>query len=43
MGSRFSSEHCYDENQLAQFLVSQQAARDQFSGHSCGGSGCSGK
>jgi hypothetical protein len=42
-GSRFTSEHCYDENQLAQFLIQQQAARDQFSKQACGGSACSGK
>jgi hypothetical protein len=43
MGSRFTSERCYDENQLAQFLIAQQAARDQFSKQTCGGSACSGK
>jgi len=43
MGSRFTSERCYDENQLAQFLIQQQAARDQFSKQTCGGSACSGK
>ncbi len=43
MGSRFTSERCYDENQLAQFLIAQQAARDQFSKQACGGSACSGK
>jgi hypothetical protein len=43
MGSRFTSERCYDENQLSQFLITQQAARDQFSGHSCSGAACSGK
>jgi hypothetical protein len=43
MGSRFTSERCYDENQLSQFLISQQAARDQLSAHSCSGSACSGK
>jgi len=43
MGSHFSSERCYDENQLSQLLISQQAARDQFVGHSCAGSACSGK
>jgi hypothetical protein len=43
MGSRFTSEHCYDENQLAQFLIRQQAARDQLSNSTCGGAACSGK
>jgi hypothetical protein len=43
MGSRFTSERCYDENQLAQFLIQQQAARDQFSKQACAGAACSGK
>jgi hypothetical protein len=43
MGSRFTSERCYDENQLAQFFITQQAARDQFSNRNCSGSACSGK
>jgi hypothetical protein len=42
-GSRFTSEHCYDENQLAQLLIRQQAARDQLSNSACGGAACSGK
>ena len=41
-GTRFTSESCVDENQLAQILIAEQAQRDQFSNHACGG-GCSGK
>ena len=42
-GTRFKTETCLDENQLAQVLERQQAQRDQLTGHSCAGSGCSGK
>jgi hypothetical protein len=42
-GTRFKTESCLDENQLAQVLERQQIQRDQLTGHSCGGSGCSGK
>ena len=42
-GTRFKTESCLDENQLAQVLERQQAQRDQLAGHSCAGSGCSGK
>lgn len=41
-GTRFTSETCVDENQLAQILIAEQAQRDQFSNHTCTG-GCSGK
>jgi hypothetical protein len=42
-GTRFKTESCLDENQLAQVLERQQAQRDQLTGHSCVGSACSGK
>jgi hypothetical protein len=42
-GTHFKTETCVDENQLAQTLVREQAQRDQFSNHTCSGSGCSGK
>ena len=40
-GTRFKTETCVDENQLAQTLIWEQAQRDQFSNHTC--TGCSGK
>lgn len=42
VGSRFSTEHCYNENQLSELLIQQQSARDQFTNRACSG-GCSGK
>lgn len=42
-GTRFSTEKCLNEDQLLQHLDFAQAQRDQLVGHSCSGSGCSGK
>jgi hypothetical protein len=43
IGTRFSTEKCLNEAQLLQHLDFAQAQKDQLSGHSCAGSGCSGK
>jgi hypothetical protein len=42
-GTRFKTETCLDDNQLARTLVQQQVQRDQFSNHTCSGGGCNGK
>jgi hypothetical protein len=42
-GTRFSTEKCLNEAQLLQHLDFAQAQKDQLIGHSCAGSGCSGK
>jgi hypothetical protein len=42
-GTRFKTETCLDENQLAHALIQQQAQRDQLNNHSCVGPACNGK
>jgi hypothetical protein len=42
-GTRFKTEHCLDENQLARTLIQQQAQRDQLNNYSCVGTACNGK
>jgi hypothetical protein len=43
-GTRFKTESCVDEDQLAQILVREQAQRDQLTNRACaGGCGGSGK
>lgn len=43
IGTRFPTEQCFNEDQLMQHLEFVQAQKDQLVGHTCGGSGCSGK
>jgi hypothetical protein len=42
-GTRFKTETCLDENQLAQAVLQQQAQQDQLSHRPCSGGGCSGR
>jgi hypothetical protein len=42
-GTRFSTEKCLNEAQLLQHLDFAQAQKDQLTGHTCSGGGCSGK
>jgi hypothetical protein len=42
-GTRFKTETCLDENQLAQALLQRQAQRDALNNHSCVGAACNGK